>query len=72
MSPDVRLRVEAALAHIQRAQTEVSLALEQLSALCGAAPIYTKGHKLYDQVHAYWYKVAGLRDIADRLRVDTL
>lgn len=72
MNPCVRLRIETALARIQISQTEISLALEQLSVICGAAPIYSEGRDLYDRVHEYWYKVAGLRDIVNRLRVDTL
>lgn len=56
-----RLRIERALAHLQEAQAQVGRALEQLSPIIGALPAYSKGHKLYDQVRAYWYKVSELR-----------
>jgi hypothetical protein len=54
-------RIRRALAHLQEAQNHVGRALQELSPITGGAlPVYSKGHRLYDQVHAYWYKVQAL------------
>lgn len=71
-----RARIEKALAHIQEAQNHLGSACGELSALCGAAPTHKRASKLYDQVHAFWYKVSGLRHspriYLDSLNVDAL
>ena len=54
-------RLQKALNHIQRAQNELGSACGELSALCGAVPQWKGASKLYDQVHAFWYRVDGLR-----------
>ena len=68
-----RARVRRALDEIQEAQNALGRALEQLSPITGGAlPTYSKGHKLYDQIHAYWYKVKALAEQprADKLGLD--
>lgn len=56
-----RAKIDKALAHIQEAQNHLGSACGELSALCGAIPQWKRASALYDQVHAYWYKVDGLR-----------
>lgn len=56
-------RVRRALAHLQEAQNLVGRAMQELSPITGGAlPVWQKGHRLYDQVRAYWYKVNSLRE----------
>lgn len=58
-----RARVQHALDLLQEAQNLVGRALQSLSPITGGAlPVYNKGHKLYDQVHRYWYVVNALKD----------
>ncbi len=52
-----RMRVESAMAHIERAQNELSSACADLSAITGGVPIWTACHKMTDKVHAFWYRV---------------
>lgn len=71
-----RARIDKALAHIQEAQNHMGSACGELSALCGAIPQWKRASKLYDQVHAFWYKVDGLigspRIYLDSTNVDAL
>jgi len=66
----IRAKLRRALHEIQEAQNGVGRALQELSPIIGALPTYSKGHKLYDQVHAYWYKVNALVERAEKLRLD--
>ena len=66
----VRAHLQRALDEIQEAQNGVTRALQHLAPITGGAPTYTKGHKLYDQVHAYWYRVRKLIDRLDSLGLD--
>lgn len=54
-------RIRQALAAIQSAQDQLSTACQMLSALEYGNPTYQKASKLYDSVHAFWYKVDGLQ-----------
>jgi hypothetical protein len=71
-----RARIQKALAHIQEAQNHLGSACGELSALCGAIPQWKRASTLYDQVHAFWYKVNGLthspRVFLDSTNVDAL
>lgn len=54
-------RIRRALDHLQEAQNLVGRALQELSPITGGAlPVWNLGHRLYDRVHAYWYKVNAL------------
>jgi hypothetical protein len=68
--PHVRLRIEKALDKIQRAQGLIGEALQELSSIRGGLPTYNAGHKLYDKVHAYWYRVRALLDKSAKLTLD--
>lgn len=69
-------RIAQALAHVQRAQDALGRACSMLSALEWGDPTYKKAGKLYDQVHALWYVVDGLRHNAkvrlDRTNIEAL
>lgn len=69
-------RIGEALAHIQRAQDELSSACADLSAICGGAPVWKKCHALTDRVHAFWYVVDRFRNGGkfhlDSMNVDSL
>lgn len=54
-------RVQAALNAIQRAQNELLTACQALSPLCAASKDYAACQKLYDAVHAFWYRIDGIR-----------
>lgn len=53
--------VREALDHIQEAQNELAHACAALSALVGGVPVWKATGKLYDSVHALWYRVDGFR-----------
>lgn len=53
-------RIAAAQVAVQHAQDALGTACSMLSALQYGNPTYQKGHKLYDQVHAFWYKIDDL------------
>lgn len=65
-----KARLQKALAHLQEAQNHLGSACGDLSALCGAVPQWRKASKLYDQVHAFWYQVDGLKN-RDRVFLDS-
>lgn len=50
-------RVREALDHIQNAQLELGRAAAALSSLQGGAGVWSATGKLYDRVHAHWYRV---------------
>jgi hypothetical protein len=51
-------RAKEALAHIQRAQTELNAACERLSPLVGGIPEWKKAGDLADRTKALWHRVA--------------
>lgn len=64
---EARARVQRALQHIQRAQEELGRAQSELSSIAGAATLGSLIGKLYDRVHASWYRV---RDGAAKRKLD--
>ncbi len=52
------LRVEKALALIERAQNDLAGACAQLSAVIGAVPEWKRASKLSDACHEAWRKLA--------------
>lgn len=66
---EVELRVAKALRHIENAQTELGHATALLSNFLRGAPEWKRAGKLYDLVHAFWYRV---RDKASRYQLDGL
>lgn len=52
-------RVRAALDHVQQAQIELSRAMSDLSAVIGYIAEGDALSKLYDRVHALWYRIDG-------------
>lgn len=64
---EVAVRVQRALGHIQNAQTELGRAAAELSCFLRGAPEWKRASKLYEMVHAFWYRV---RDRADRYQLD--
>lgn len=69
-------RLQQALAAVQRAQDELGTACQCLSALEWGDPAYQQASKLYDQVHAFWYVIDGLRHHRkvrlDRLNIEAI
>jgi hypothetical protein len=57
-----KLRIERALAQIQEAQYCLDRAAAELSSLCYGHPAQKRVSKLYDRVHAEWYRTAELRN----------
>lgn len=55
-------RVRSALRKIEDAKGLLDGALSDLSTLLGSIPTYTAGCKVSDRIHAYYYRVAALRD----------
>lgn len=64
-----QMRVLHALDRIQQAQSELLSACEQLSSLVGATTLHRATGKLYDRVHALWYRVDSFRN-KGRYRLD--
>lgn len=68
--------VRKALDHLQRAQDELGAACAELSRLNGGVPVWKAASKLYDAVHALWYRVdsfrAGGRFELDSINVEAL
>lgn len=54
-------RVLRALDHIQRAQAELGHAQAALASLEGGVAVWRLTGKLYDRVHAGWYRVEAFR-----------
>jgi hypothetical protein len=54
------VRVHRALDRIQEAQNELGRACEQLSAIRFGHPTQLRVRKLYDRVHAEWYRTRNL------------
>lgn len=65
------LTVRSALDHIEQAQRHLGEASALLSNLTGGAAIWLAAGKLYDRVHAFWYRVAQFRK-AGRFSLDPL
>lgn len=63
--------VRAALQHIEQAQRHLGEASALLSNLTGGVPVWLAAGKLYDRVHAFWYRVARFRD-SGRFNLDPL
>lgn len=59
-SATAQLRIQNALKHIQNAQAEMDRAMSELSTLRCVGPTWSKGSKLRDAIHSYWYRVRGL------------
>lgn len=72
-SPDMRaaatVRIERALALIERAQNDLGSACGELSALEGAIPVWKATSAKYDQVKALWYRIHNQRMLG-RYRLD--
>jgi hypothetical protein len=54
-------RVQKALAHIQEAQAQLGRAAAELSNLEHGVVVWRMAGKLYDRVHAFWYRVEAFR-----------
>lgn len=56
-------RIRRAMEHVEEAQRELGRAATELSSLLYCAPIGNQTMRLYDRVHAHWYKLqAKLKD----------
>jgi hypothetical protein len=66
----VKGRIDRALDSVQKAQTHLGRALEELSPIIGALPEYEAGQKVWDDVHSYWYRVRALLDRIEELKLD--
>lgn len=64
-------RVRRALAHIQNAQAELGRAHSELSTLRGGFAEYRKAGKLYDAVHALWYRVRAIPEKRGTVTTDS-
>jgi len=64
-----RAKVAAAMAAIERAQQELGTAASLLSSLQYGHPAQRATSKLYDRVHAHWYRVQRLQHDR-RVRLD--
>lgn len=53
------LRVRAAMDHVQTAQRELSRAMADLSSVRGYVSDGDRLRRLYDRVHAEWYRLNG-------------
>ena len=54
-------RIRKALEHVQRAQAELGRACEELSNIAPEPAARRELGKLYDRVHAAWYRVEAFR-----------
>jgi len=54
-------RIDAAMAHVQRAQDELLDACNQLSALCYGASAYKRCGAVRDHVHKLWYVIQAFK-----------
>lgn len=68
---EAQLRVLRALEKIQEAQNQLGQACAELSALQGGVPVWKATSKLYDRVHALWYRVERFRQ-QGRYRLDSV
>lgn len=57
-----RARIHRAMDHVERAQTELGRACEELSPIMAGGPTWRRGSNLYDSVHSFWYVVRGLEE----------
>lgn len=57
LAREAQRRVRQALQQIEAAQNQIGSACATLSSLRHAAPQWKATSKLYDTVHAHWYKV---------------
>jgi len=55
-----KAHIAAARTAVHEAQDALGRACSMLSPLEYGSPTHQKASKLYDQVHAFWYKVDGL------------
>lgn len=55
-------RLQSALAHIQRAQDELLHACSALCSLRTASKEYNACQDLHEKVHAFWYRIDGMRN----------
>lgn len=62
-------KIQKALGHIHAAQDQLGHATGELSALVGGVRDWKRASKLYDDVHALWYRVDGLQH-DKRVRLD--
>lgn len=61
--------VRKALAEIEHAQHTIMSAAQSLCPVPGFADEWEAAQKVYDDIKAYWYRVAGRRDrIIDKVR----
>jgi hypothetical protein len=65
------LRVETALALIERAQNDLASACAELSTLCGGCSVWKSTSSMTDKVKAHWYRVRDFR-IAGRFYLDPM
>lgn len=69
---ETRQRVQQALHQIEAAQTALGNACSTLSGLVGAIPQHRATSKLYDNVHAHWYKVRDALEGNPKITLDSL
>jgi hypothetical protein len=70
-SPDAQARIDRALQQIEAAQALLGRACAELSTLCHGASAWQRCSKLYDQVHAFWYRVRSLPDGRHHITTDS-
>lgn len=58
---EAQRRIKRALDSIENAQGRLGDALADLSSLVGCNQLWTTGGKIYDRVHAFWYRVEAKR-----------
>ncbi len=70
-SPAAQAQIQRALAHIENAQAELGRAQSELSSLRNIGPTWKRCGKLYNSVHAYWYRVQNLANKRGRITTDS-
>ncbi len=72
LDAEAKRRVRVALRQIEEAQNLLGQACSTLSSLCYAHSQQLATSKLYDRVHAHWYKVQGALEFNNKVCLDSL
>lgn len=72
LTAEAKRRVQVALRQIEDAQNLLGSACSTLSSLEAAIPAWQATSKLYDRVHAHWYKVRDRLEGNPKVKLDQL
>jgi hypothetical protein len=70
LAAEAKRRVSLALRQIEDAQNALGHACSTLSSLDYACPMWKATSKLYDRVHAHWYKVRDRLEGNTKVKLD--